>query len=74
MYGSEPLFPYIAGRYAIMPPGLPDRFYPIEESRVHRTDEYVICFNKDVSEEEKLRLIKDYAEYHAKEKASGIFR
>ena len=56
-----------------MPPGLPSRFYPTEESRVHKTEGYVICFDSGVSDDIKLRFVKEYAEYYAKEKASGSF-
>ena len=73
MYPKKPLFPYIAGHYAIMPPGLPSRFYPTEESRVHKEKDYVICFDEDVSDEKKQRFIKEYADYHSKEKESGLF-
>ncbi len=73
MYYTEPLFPYIDGRYMIMPPGLPDRFYPKENDRKHIADDYVICFIGEVDNETKTRFIKDYAEHHAKEKASGLF-
>ena len=57
-----------------MPSGLPDRFYPDEPERRYFTKDYVICFDKDVTEDLKQRLIKDYAEYYAKEKASGVYR
>lgn len=73
MYRTKPLFPYADGVYAIMPPGLPDRFYPEEKDRVHVEKDYVICFDKGVSDDIKQRLIKDYAEYHKKEKESGVF-
>ena len=73
MYRSEPLFPYIKGQYAIMPSGLPSRFYPTEESRVHKEKEYVICFDKDVPDEKKQRFIKEYADYYSKKKESGLF-
>lgn len=67
-YTSKPLFPYADGMFMIMPSGLPDRFYPVEEVRKYITDDYVICFNPDVPEDIKRRLIKDYAEYHRKKK------
>lgn len=73
MYPVKPIFPYIAGKYTIMPPGLPSRFYPTEESRIHKTSDYVICFDEGVSDEQKSRFIKEYSDYYAKEKASGIF-
>ena len=74
MYRTTPLFDYIKeGEYAIMPPGLPDRFYPEDPEKVYKTDDYVICFNIDVGDDLKRKLIKDYAEYYAKEKASGLY-
>lgn len=76
-YTSKPLFPYADGMFMIMPPGLPDRFYPVEETRKHITDDYVICFNLGAPEDVKQRLIKDYAEYHRKkleEQLSGIYK
>lgn len=71
MYRTEPLFPYADGKYSIMPAGLPERFYPDDESRVHETEKYVICFDKYVSEEIKQRLIKDYAEHVKEQKEKG---
>lgn len=35
------------------------------------TEEYVICFEKDVPEAIKERFIDDYADYYTKAKASG---
>ncbi|MBD5103457.1 MAG: hypothetical protein HDT47_01155 [Ruminococcaceae bacterium] len=74
MYRTEPLFPYADRMYAIMPPGLPDRFYPEEKDRVHVEKDYVICFDKGVSDDIKQRLIKDYDKNYKKEKESGVFR
>ena len=74
MYRTKPLFPYVDGKYSIMPTGLPERFYPNEIERVHKTENYVICFDKDVSEEIKQRVIKEYAEHYAREKESGVYR
>lgn len=73
MYRIKPLFPYADGMYTIMPPGLRENFYPEEENRKHITDDYVICFNGDVPEDIKQKLIKDYAEYHRKEKETGVY-
>lgn len=73
MYRNKPLFPYADGLYMIMPPGLPENFYPEEADRKHITDDYVICFNSDVPNSIKQRLINDYAEYHKKEKESGLY-
>lgn len=74
MYRTKSLFPYAEGMYSIMPSGLESRFYPKEAERKHVTDDYVICFVSNTSEDIKQRLIKDYAEYHKKEKESGIYR
>lgn len=74
MYRTKPLFPYADGLYSIMPKGLPEHFYPEEKSRVHIEEDYVICFDKNTSDDIKQQLIKDYAEYYKKEKESGIFR
>ena len=73
MYRTEPLLPYANHCYAIMPPGLSDRFYPEKNERVYKANDYVICFDEGVSDEMKARIIKDYAEYYAKEKASGLY-
>lgn len=76
-YTSKPLFSYADGMFMIMPPGLPDRFYPNEKTRKHITEDYVICFNPDVPENIKERLIKDYSEYYHKkreEEFSGIYK
>ena len=63
-YRSTPILPYANYCYSIMPPNLPARFYPEEEDRVHKTENYVICFDEGVSEEMKARIIKDYAKYY----------
>ena len=73
MYNSKAPFPYIFGHYAIMPPGLPDRFYPEKEEDRYFTKHYVICFMGDVSKELKERFIKEYAEYYKKIRESGIY-
>lgn len=44
-----------------MPPGLPENFYPQEDRRKYVCEDYVICFDKGVSENLKQRIIKDYA-------------
>ena len=74
MYRTKPLFEYADGMYMIMQSGLPDRFYPEEPERKHITNDYVICFMVDTPEDVKQKLIKDYAEYHKKEKESGLYR
>ncbi len=73
MYRKEPLFPYANHCFAIMLPNLPVRFYPTEEDRIYRTEEYVICFDKNTPDEMKERVIKDYAEYYEKQKQNGIW-
>lgn len=73
MYRTKPLFPYAEGCYSIMPVGLPKNFYPAEEDRVHRTKDYVICFDKNVPQDTKQRLIKEYDNYHKEMKETGIF-
>lgn len=67
MYRTEPLLPYANHCYSIMPKGLPEHFYPQEAVRKYVSEDYVICFDEGVSENLKQRIIKDYAEYHAKE-------
>lgn len=75
MYPTKPIFDYMNwGEYFIMPPGLPDRFYPTDKSKVYYTNDYVITFPVEISEEKKERFIRDYAEYYKKEKESGVFR
>lgn len=58
MYRSEPLFAYAHGLYAILPPDLPKRFYPEEESRIYKTDRYVICFNDGITDDKNSGLFK----------------
>ena len=67
MYRTEPLLPYANHCYSIMPKGLPEHFYLQEAVRKYVSEDYVICFDEGVSENLKQRIIKDYAEYHAKE-------
>lgn len=74
MYRTEPILPYANYCYSIMPSGLPEHFYPLEDDRKYVFEDYVICFDKGVSKELKQRIIKDYAEYYAKEKKLGIYR
>lgn len=76
-YTSKSSFPYADGMFMIMPSGLPERFYPAEKTRKHKTKDYVICFAPDVPENIKQHLIKDYAEYHQKkqeEQLSGSYK
>ena len=72
-YSSEPLFPYADGKYFVMPAGLPKNFYPEEPERMHKIDDYIICFSADISVDIKERLIKDYTEYYKKKWSSSIF-
>ena len=75
MYPTKDICDYLkVGEYTIMPPGLPDRFYPRDPNKVHKTKNYVICFNIDINKEKKQQFIKDYAEYYKKEKQLGVFR
>lgn len=74
MYRTQSLFPYAEGYYSVMPSGLAERFYPEETERKHIADDYVICFALNTPNDIKQRLIKDYAEYHKKEKESGVYR
>ena len=71
MYRTEPLFPYAEGYYAIFPRGLEKR--DVGNGSIVTEKEYVIYFKADTPQDIKDRLIKDYAEYYAKEKASGVF-
>lgn len=74
MYYTKNFFPYMeSGSYMIMPAGLPDRFYPKEKSRIHETEDYVICFKPDTPEEIKQRFIKEYAEWYKKELELGHY-
>lgn len=72
MYRTEPLFPYAEKYYAILPPALKNN--EVGKGSIVIEDEYIIYFKPDTPENIKQRFIKDYAEYHAKEKASGIFQ
>ena len=71
MYRTEPLFPYAEGYYAIFPRGLENR--KVGSGSIVIEKEYIIYFKADTPQEIKDRLVKDYADYHAAEKASGIF-
>lgn len=73
MYNPISPFPYIEGNYAIMPAGLPERFYPKEAERKYYTEHYVICFNGEVSQELKERFIKEYDAYYRENMKKGIF-
>lgn len=75
MYPTKPIFNYMNwGEYSIMPPGLPDSFYPTDKGKVYYANDYVITFPVEISEEKKERFIKDYAEYHKMEKESRLIR
>ncbi len=71
MYRTESLFSYADGYYAIFPPGQENR--KVGKGSVVIEDDYIVYFNPETPEEIKNRFIKDYAEYYAKEKASGKF-
>lgn len=71
MYRTEPLFPYADGYYGIFPKSFENR--EIGEGSIVVENEYVIYFKPDTPDDIKQRLIKDYAEYYQKEKASGLF-
>ncbi len=71
MYRTKSLFPYAEGYYAIFPRGLENR--EVGGGSVVIEEEYIIYFKSDTPQEIKDRFVKDYAEYYAKEKLSGIF-
>lgn len=71
MYRTEPLFPYATGYYGIFPKGFENR--EVGKGSIVVADEYVIYFKPETPEDIKQRLVKDYAEYYAKEKASGLY-
>ncbi len=73
MYNPKSPFSYIEGNYSIMPPGLPERFYPKKDEDKYFTEDYVICFMGDVSKELKDRFIKEYTEYFIKMREAGIY-
>ncbi|MCI8604424.1 MAG: hypothetical protein HFE79_09830 [Ruminiclostridium sp.] len=71
MYRTEPLFPYADGYYGIFPRGMENR--DIGKGSIVIESEYIIYFKPETPDDIKQRLIKDYAEYHKKEKESGVF-
>lgn len=71
MYSTEPLFPYAEGYYAIFPRGLENR--KIGSGSVVIEKEYIIYFKVNTPQEIKDRLVKDYANYYAQKRASGVF-
>lgn len=71
MYKSEPLFPYASGYYMVFPKGLEKR--DKGEGTIIVEKDYIIYFIPDTPNDIKQKLIKDYAEYHAKQEASGMF-
>ena len=71
MYRTEPLFPYANDYFGIFPKGFENR--EIGKGSIFVADEYVIYFKPNTPEDIKRRLIKDYAEYHAKQKATGLY-
>ena len=72
MYRTEPLFPYADGYYGIFPRGLENR--GIGEGSIVVEEDYIIYFKPETPNNIKQRFITDYAEYHKKEKESGVFR
>ena len=60
--------PYIFkdGMFSIMPVGLPDDFYPTDKKRIYATQNYIICFKENISDDAKDKIIKEYAEFYEK--------
>lgn len=73
LYNPKPILPYADDYYGVLPPGLPENFYPKDPKQRHAEEDYVLCFNENVSEDMKQRIIKDYAEYYRKQKESGLY-
>lgn len=71
MYRTESLFPYADGYYGIFPRGQEHR--EIGEGSVVIEDDYIIYFEPETPEDVKSRFVKDYADYHKKQKESGKF-
>lgn len=71
MYSSKMIFSYAAGLYAIFPRGLENR--EVGEGSIVVENDYIIYFRPETPEEIKQRVIKDYAEYHAKSKELGWY-
>lgn len=71
-YRSESLFPYASGYYAIFPKGL-EKNRKAGAGSLIIEDDYLIYFKPDTPEDIKQRFIKDYAEYHRKQKAEGVY-
>lgn len=72
MYIEHDPFEYASKYCMVFPKGLESRYDGV--GSVVAEDDYIIYFVPDTPEDIKQRFIKDYAEYHAKEKASGAYR
>ncbi|MBR6792621.1 MAG: hypothetical protein IKM49_05860 [Ruminococcus sp.] len=66
-YSSKPLFPYASGFYMILPRGI-EKSRKVGEGSIVIENDYVIYFKPETPEDIKLRLVKDYVEYHRKKK------
>ncbi|MGN0619204.1 MAG: hypothetical protein ACI4J7_09315 [Ruminiclostridium sp.] len=71
MYRTTPLFPYADGYYSVFPRGIEKR--NVGKGSIIVEDDYVLYFTSDTPDDIKQRLVKDYAEYHRKEKESGLY-
>lgn len=71
-YNSKPMFPYASGYYAIFPKGL-EKNRKVGAGSLIIEEDYLIYFKPDTPEDIKQRFIKDYAEYHRKQKAEGVY-
>ena len=71
-YNSEPLFQYAMNFCMVFPRGL-EKNREIGSGSLIIEDDYLIYFKPDTPEDIKQRFIKDYAEYHNKQKLEGVY-
>ena len=71
-YNTKPTFPYANGYYAIFPKGL-EKNRKVGSGSLIIEEDYLIYFKPDTPENIKQRFVKDYAEYHKKQKEKGVY-
>lgn len=71
MYRTTPLFPYADGYYSVFFRGIEKR--NVGKGSIVVENDYVLYFVPDTPDDIKQKLVKDYAEYHRKEKESGLY-
>ncbi len=72
MYRTTSLFSYAEPYYSIFPCGLEEN-REVGNGSIVIEEEYIIYFKPETPEHIKQRFIHDYAEYHKKQKESGVY-